>query len=243
MQITILGYWGAYPAAGEATSGYLLRDDSTNILIDCGSAVLSELQKHIELSKLDAVIISHYHADHIADIHCLQYAVMLETLQHKRKKTLPFYAYSQDSRFESLTFEDYTEGIAIREESEISIGEFNFTFIETIHPETCLAVKITHSGKTVVYTADTEYFDKLADFSKYSDVLICESSLYREYEGKVQGHLSGIQAGKLAEKANAGRLILTHLPHYGNHQNLIKEAKEYYNGHVQLAQTGLTIKL
>ncbi|MCD6123505.1 MAG: MBL fold metallo-hydrolase [Spirochaetales bacterium] len=243
MQITVLGYWGAYPAAGEATSGYLFQDRNTNILLDCGSAVLSELQKHIDISNLDAVILSHYHADHVADIHCLQYAVMLESLQHKRDRNLPIYAYSKHSQFETLTFEDYTEGIALREESEIAIGDFSFSFIKTVHPEICMAVKITHYGKTAVYTADTEYFDKLTDFSRYADILLCEASLYREYEGKVEGHMSGAQAGKLAAEADVGALLLTHLPRYGNHERLREEAGEYYRGNITLARTALKIRL
>ena len=243
MQITVLGYWGAYPAAGEATSGYLLQSKSKAILIDCGSAVLSQLQKYIELSDLDAVIITHYHSDHTADIHCLQYAVMIDSLQGKRQNILPIYAHNEDKQFESLTYREYTEGVAVRSESNLIIDDFNFSFIKTIHPAPCLAIKITQQKKTVTYTADTEYFDGLVDFARYSDILLSEASLYREYENKVPGHLSAAQAGKLAAEAEASGLILTHLPHYGDHKQLIKESREYFKNRIQLAETGLTITL
>ncbi len=242
MQITVLGYWGAYPAAGEATSGYLLQGKSKIILIDCGSAVLSQLQRYIELSDLDAVIITHYHADHIADIHCLQYAVMIDTLRGKRQNILPIYAHNEDKQFEGLTYREYTEGVAIRSESNLLIDDFDFSFIKTVHPDPCLAVKITQLKKTITYTADTEYFDGLVDFARYSDILLSEASLYREYENKVPGHLSAAQAGKLAAEAQAGELILTHLPRYGDHKQLIKESREYFKNRIQLAESGLIIK-
>ena len=59
MQITVLGRWGAYPNPGEATSGYLLQTDKHNILLDCGSGVLTNLLKHINKEDLHAAFISH----------------------------------------------------------------------------------------------------------------------------------------------------------------------------------------
>ena len=68
IQLTVIGFWGAYPGPGEATSGYLLQSEGFNLLVECGSAVLSRLPGHVEPDALDAVLISHYHADHVADI-------------------------------------------------------------------------------------------------------------------------------------------------------------------------------
>ncbi len=59
MKITIIGWWGAYPNAGEATSGYLLESEGFAVLIDCGSGVLAQLQKHYSLQAVDAVVLSH----------------------------------------------------------------------------------------------------------------------------------------------------------------------------------------
>ena len=70
MKITTIGWWGAYPDANEASSGYLLESEGYYVLIDCGSGVLSRLQNYIALQNLDAVVLSHYHWDHVADIGC-----------------------------------------------------------------------------------------------------------------------------------------------------------------------------
>ena len=92
MKLRILGETGPYPAAGGATTGYLLSTDEGNVLIDCGSAVVSELTKHVNIKDLDAVIITHHHADHVTDVPILRYAVLIHRLHGTRKDPLTIYA-------------------------------------------------------------------------------------------------------------------------------------------------------
>ncbi len=68
MKVTVIGCCGGFPAANEATSGYLFQSGGYSLLVDCGSAVLSKLFAYVPAEELDAVILSHYHHDHIADI-------------------------------------------------------------------------------------------------------------------------------------------------------------------------------
>ena len=65
MKMTVVGFWGGFPEAGEATSGYLFEHDGFLLLVDCGSGVLAQLQKYITPSHIDAVVLSHYHHDHV----------------------------------------------------------------------------------------------------------------------------------------------------------------------------------
>ncbi len=243
MKLSILGYWGAYPEANGATSGYLLQEGSKKILIDCGSAVLSKLKTITNFYDIDAVFLSHYHGDHMADIHCLQYAALIESQLGKRTKNLPIYGLVDKEHFEHLNFEEYTEAIAIREHSIVTIENLQFSFIQTRHPVPCFAMRITDGKKSITYTADTGWFDELVDFSRYSDLLLCESSLYNENKGIVEGHLTAGEAGKLASLAEVDRLILTHLPHFGNHQQLLKEARAEFKGKVDLASTIQSVDL
>ena len=80
MKITVIGFWGGYPAKNEASSGYLLEYGDYRILLDCGSGVLSELQNHMRPEELHAVVLSHYHPDHIADVGVLQHALLIQQL-------------------------------------------------------------------------------------------------------------------------------------------------------------------
>jgi ribonuclease BN (tRNA processing enzyme) len=244
MNVTILGQWGAYPAAESANSSFLVEQDGFYLLVDCGSGVLSQIQKFIPLEQLDALILSHYHHDHIADIGPLQYGMLIQTQLGNRDSALRIYGHGQDKeKFDSLSFDSYTVGKEINETDERRIGPFQITFSKTVHPAYCLAMRISAGGHSLVYTADTEWSDELVTFAQNAELLISEASLYNEQYGKVKGHLTSGEAGDLAKKANVKRLVLTHLPHYGDHKTLIQQAKKRYSGEVLLAKEGLEIRI
>ena len=75
MKLTALGVYGPFPVAGGGCSSYLVEDGDTHILLDCGSGALSRMLRYIPLSKLDAVVLSHMHADHAGEIDLVRYAL------------------------------------------------------------------------------------------------------------------------------------------------------------------------
>jgi ribonuclease BN (tRNA processing enzyme) len=236
MQITTIGYWGAYPAANEATSGYLLQADGTNILIDCGSGVLSLLQNRLKLEELDAVLLSHYHTDHMADIFSLQYAVMILMQLGRRKKPLDIYAPAEDGEnFAKMAYGSYCNAHPIAAGTELQLGSCRFTFAKNIHPVSCLSMRVENKNRSIVYSSDTEWNDDLIRIADGADLFICESSLYHEQLGTISGHLTAGQAGEIAHRARVKRLVLTHLPHYGDHSRLIAQAEAEYQGVIELA--------
>lgn len=90
MKVTVIGYWGGFPAANEATSGYLFEHEGFRMLVDCGSGVLAKLQNYVSVEKLDAVVVSHYHHDHVADIGPLQYARLIKKISERRCQRFRF---------------------------------------------------------------------------------------------------------------------------------------------------------
>src|SRR5690606_27804203 len=92
MKIDILGYWGGYPSEGGATSGYLITSDEGQVLLDCGSGVMSKLSMHSKIENLSGVILSHLHHDHTADIGILQYAAVGALRTKKMKEKLKIYS-------------------------------------------------------------------------------------------------------------------------------------------------------
>ncbi len=234
MKLTCLGIWGAYPEAGSATTSFLLEEKGFKLLIDCGSGVLAQMQKIVPVEELDALVLSHYHHDHVADLGCMQYALLINTLLGKRKDSLPIYAH-REGPFESLSYQTYSHGVEISAERKFMIGPWEVSFCPTVHPAYCLAMKFTSEGRSIVYSADTGWCDELVEFSKGANLLICESSLYNEQKGQVSGHMTGGEAGQLAQLAEVQALILAHFPHYGEHQRLVEQAREEFSGPVQLA--------
>lgn len=241
MKITVIGYFGTYPKAGAATSGYLLEEGKTKVLIDCGSGVISSLQKYVDIKELTAVILTHYHADHTADIPILQYSAMMLTKLNEREHSLPIFALRDKENFKKLDYSPYCYGMEINPYENLIIGDINFSFIETKHSKRCIAIKAASNNKSIIYTGDTEYFDELAEFSKGSSVIISESSLYEDIE--VPGHMKASEAGLLASNSKAQKLVLSHLPPYGNHEDLYKAASKVFENEIILAYSGLSILL
>ncbi|TCT23688.1 ribonuclease BN (tRNA processing enzyme) [Melghiribacillus thermohalophilus] len=239
MKLTVIGFWGAYPEANGATSGYLLEKDGFFCLIDCGSGVLSRLQNVIKPADLDAVILSHYHHDHIADVGPLQYAFLIHHQLHHSNLVLPIYGHEDDQEsFDRLTHH-YTRKEAYDPDRGLQLGPFQFDFIKTRHPAPCYAMRISDGKQTVVYTADTSYFPELTSFSANADLLIAESSFYKGMDGRGAGHMNSIECGRLAEEAGVKELWLTHLPHFGNVSQLKQEAQEVFSGKTKLAEERL----
>ena len=238
LKLTVLGCRGAYPNKDEGCSGYLFQKDGVNLLIDCGSGVVSSLQNYIELGELDSIILSHYHADHFSDISVLQHGVMIDSIINKTNKNLPIYGHQEDGLFTNLSYKTYTTGKTYQENSQLKLGPFKVSFLKTKHSVPCYAVQINSRDKKVVYTADTAYFEELVSFSQNADILLAESSLYPDYDGQKMGHMNSTDTANLAKNAGVKKLLLTHLPNYGDNGELLEDAEKYFKGEVYLLKSG-----
>lgn len=241
--LQIIGHWGAYPGPGEATSCYLLSAEGYYLMLDCGSGALSILQRYLPLEKINAVVISHYHADHWSDVPCLQYAARVGADLGRRKMPLEIYGPDIDPYLQSLTYKEYTLGRAYNPAASLKLGPFSLDFLPTRHPDPCYSIKVSYKDKVLVYSGDTEYFSGLEKFAERADCFICESSLSEEYLGKIPGHMSSVEAGKIAEAGKVKKLVLSHLPHFGKPEYFVEEAKKVYSGSVVLAALGMSLIL
>lgn len=241
MKWTVIGYWGGYPGVKEATSGYLLEHEGFRLLVDCGSGVLAQLQAFVAVKDLDAVIVSHYHHDHVADIGPLQFARLVESYTYEMLPELPIYGHTLDPQgFSRLSHENFTKGYAYSVAEGLNIGPFSIAFMETKHPVPCFAMRLTAGGHSIVYTADSSYLPEFVHFAQGADLLVSECNFYSDQDGAKAGHMNSHDAAKIAREAGVGELLLTHLPHFGDHQNLVKQAREVFSGKVNLARIGRT---
>lgn len=244
VKLTIVGFWGGYPKVNEASTGYVLEHEGFQLLIDCGSGVLAKMQNFIQPEELDAVIISHYHADHIADIGVLQHARLIQGFLGKTVPELPIYGHQEDEQeFSKLTHKNITEGIVYDPQKTLNVGPFEVQFLRTNHPVPCFAMRISAGGKTLVYTADTSFKEEFIPFSKDADLLLAECNFYSNQDGKNAGHMNSTDVGKLATLANVKQVILTHLPHYGELTQLVNEASQEFNGSISLAEYGKIVEI
>lgn len=248
MKLTILGFWGGYPTKNSGTSSYLLEADNFQLLIDVGSASLIALENHADLLKLDAVLLSHYHYDHIADLGVLQFTRQLKRTKNdlERAPLLPIYGHQGDSEnFNRLTMDLVSEGIAYQEAETLYIGPFEIQFMKTLHPVECYAMRIveTKTGKTLIYTADSGYLPGFIPFSKDAEVLLADTNFFNGMENH-RVHMTASEVGKIAKEAGIKKLILTHLPQEGDLELLKAQAiNETPETEVILAEKDLIIEI
>ena len=226
MKLTALGVWGGYPTRDAGTTSYLLQsEEGFNLLLDAGSRAVTELEHELSPNDLDAIILSHYHEDHIADLGALRQYRQLQTV---KPQILPIYGHQENEyEFSKLSLENVSEGIAYDVESGTSVGPFDIQFLKTVHPVICYAMRIVEraTGQVLIYTGDTGYFAELVDFSKDADILLADVYFFKD-KAKMPNHLSSVEAGEIAAQANVKKLILTHLPQVGDLQVLREEAQE-----------------
>lgn len=240
MQVKVIGYWGGYPGKAEATSSYLFEKEDFLLVVDLGSGALATFQQYRNLLEMDAVILSHYHEDHIADIGVLQYAYLVQSYLQEELSPLPIYGHKEDVEgFQSLTH-DYTKGIVYDPAKALRIGPFSITFLKTNHPVPCYGMRITDGECAVVYTADSAFDSKWIDFARNADLLIADCNFYQGQDGSEAGHMTSEEVSLIAEEANVNHLLLSHLPHFGDHKQLLKEAQAHFSGSVTLAYEGYT---
>ena len=241
MQIKILGTQSPYNTEGHNCPGFFIQDGNNRILLDCGSGSHSLLKYPIDLQNL-SVIISHLHRDHYNDIYNLQYASFVFHNQKRIEKPIDIYmprtpsTIVEDIKSETNAFARYDE---IDEFKQIKIGDINISFCRTDHPAETYAIKLRIGDRTIVYTSDTSYSakDRITEFAKNSDFLICESSLLKEHGfPEVNSHLTAEQAAKIAKSANVKALALTHFWPEEDTQKYVNEAKSIFENVVALRE-------
>ncbi|MED1876711.1 MBL fold metallo-hydrolase [Brevibacillus borstelensis] len=249
MLLTVLGFQSPYPGPAGATPGYLIQTAYTNLLLDCGSGVLAQLTRHLPVYDLDALILSHYHHDHVADVGVLQYGLMVHQLfgQRDQESPLPIYAPGKPAeKTAELVYRDATRFYPVDETTTLTIGDIRVSFLRTDHGDgdPCHAIRLESSGKTIVYGADSGPGTDWTPFASQADLFICEGTyLERNKPARPNGHLSVGQAAEWAERLRCGSLLITHLFHEYTEEEVRQEAKAYRSGTCYVAKIGLQIDL
>ena len=237
MNVKILGYWGGYPAAGGATAGYLVTTDEGQILLDCGSGVMSKLPSETRVEALSGVILSHLHYDHMADLGVLQYAVAGALRNGRMKEKLKLYAPDDPADMLHGLYNEHTKVIPIDPSTKVRLAGAEIEFVHVEHTITCYAIKISYKGKVLVYSGDTSYCDALIELARDADIFLCEATIC---EGSVhttgKGHMNALQAGMIAGQANVKQLVLVHLPGDGNLEFMRDEASRTFHGPVDIPE-------
>lgn len=258
MQITVLGKSPAWQDRAGACSGYLVREDNFTLLLDCGSGVFAKLREVADYATIDAVLISHLHADHFLDLipfsYALQYSprALRGAVGDRRlsgESSGPVLHGPPDAR---ATFRRVTGGwgadnlieSAFRcgeynPEATLDVGPLSVRFCEVPHFIRAFAIELsTSSGTRFTFGADCAPNEALVEFALETDLLMAEATLQQPETGGRRGHMTAREAGVHARRACARRLVLTHFSDELDASWVLAEAVAGFEGAVELARPG-----
>jgi ribonuclease BN (tRNA processing enzyme) len=264
VRLTIVGCSGSFPGPDSAASCYLVEADGFRLLIDLGSGALGAVQRHASLYEIDAVCLSHLHADHCLDL--CDYSVARSFHPDGPKPPIPVYAPAQAAERLSRALAADPAAAAARPGSHLShgitdtfsfatlspgsmeIGPLRVTAAHVNHPVETFGFRLEHAGRSLAYSADTGPTDALVGLARDADVLLCEASFVEPAGAGAPAlpenlHLTGRQAGQHAARAGAGQLVLTHLVPWNDQGRTLDEAGQAFSGPLSLAASGLGFTL
>jgi ribonuclease BN (tRNA processing enzyme) len=248
VQITTVGCAGSFPAPDGPASCYLVQAEGFRLVLDLGNGALGALQRHIGLYDIDAICLSHQHADHCIDM--CGYSVARTHHPGGPMARVPVYGPAR-------TAERLTRGLGLDPgpgmtdafdfvtlaPGTIEIGPLRVTVDHMNHPVETFGFRLEHDGASLAYSADTGLCDPLVTLARDADVLLCEASFLEGPDLPANLHLTARQAGEYAARAGAGQLVLTHLVTWNDQARSLEEAASVFGGRLSAAASGQAIDL
>ncbi len=246
MRITVLGKSPAWQDVGGACSGYLIEGGGVRVLLDCGPGVFAKLRAVVDYVAVDAVVISHLHADHVNDL--VPFASALR--YGSRPETAPRLIVPPGA---PAVLASLCEGGSMRPEhiagafalevydpgDTVDVGGLRMRFRPVPHFIPCNAVEIAEDGARFTFSADCGPNDALVEFAAGTALLLVEATLPTPDEG----HLTAREAGEHAARAGAARCVLTHFSDQLDPSWVRAEGEHGFGKPVELAVEGAAYEL
>ncbi len=250
MKLTVVGCSGSFPSAESACSSYLVEADGFRLLLDMGNGALGELQRHVGLYDLDAIFLSHLHADHCIDM-CAYFVARYYRHEGGRCGAIPVYGPEGTEQRLTTAYADTPSASSMSEvfdfhtlkPGSFEIGPFTVRTERVAHPVEAYGIRLEHGGRTLTYSGDTGVCEPLHELAAGCDLFLCEASFTHGKEDVPDLHLNGREAGAQAQRANAARLVLTHIPPWTDGEQNLADARAVYDGPAEVAVAGAVYEI
>lgn len=255
MKLTVIGCSGSFAGPVSPASCYLVQAEhegrTWNLLLDLGNGALGALQRHIGLNDVDAIVLSHLHPDHCADM-CGYFVVRKYMPGGSLPGALPVFGpWGTRTRLARMygvgAPEDVGEQFAfrdLRDESTFTVGPFQVTTYRVNHPVEAYGIRVEADGVVLAYTGDTDASPALATLCANATLMLADSAFVDGRDDAQGVHLSGSRAAAAAvEAGGVKRLMLTHIPPWNDPEVCREQAAEVWPGEVELAVAGETYEL
>ena len=250
LRLTVLGCATPYPSVDNPCSGYLVSGGGTRVWVDAGSGTLAQLQRHVRLDELDAIWISHLHADHSADLLTAYYGALYADI--RLAAPIPLYGppgiADRLAHFltNTATRSPIESAFAVEElhdGHQVRVGALRLTSRAVAHGIPAFALRVEATGRSLVYSGDTAPCPGLTNLAKGCDVLLCEAESAQAPSAGEQVHHTPEDTGDTARAAQAGRLIVTHVGRFLTPQQAVARASTRFDGPIDYAAPGATFPI
>ncbi len=247
MQLTVLGSNGTYPTAGRPASGYLVSTFDTTVWVDAGPGTYLALCAEMDPYELSGVFLSHRHPDHCTDIFALYHA-----LAYGDRHVAPLPVLCPEGLDRELgrlvgnadQWWSVFDFVPLRTGDAHRLGSLEISVVRTNHPPPTLAPRISSGRRRLTYTADTGPCKELEDHASASDLLLAEASLTApRTKDSYPHHMTGTEAGGMATRSRARRLMLTHISPHIDPERQLMDAEAEFEGPVSIAIPGARINI
>ena len=245
MRVTVVGCAGSFPGPDSPASCYLLEAEGFRLVLDMGNGSLGVLQRFAGLFGIDAICLSHLHADHCVDLG--SYWVARQYSADGPQPPIPVHGprgtAERIAQFGGEGLAPVRARFAFRDLEAVTteIGPFRITANHVNHPVETFGFRVEHNGWRLVYSADTGESDALVRLAEGADLLLCEASFLDGPDNPPNLHLTARQAAEHAGRAGVGQLVLTHLVPWNDRDRTLAEASQAYPGPLSLATSGLVL--
>jgi ribonuclease BN (tRNA processing enzyme) len=252
VRITVLGKSPAWQDAGGACSGYLVEGGGRRVLLDCGPGVFAKLRRFVDYLDVDAVVISHLHADHVLDLVPFASGLRYRPWDGDPPRPRLIAPPGAPEAFASVCSgagmtADHLElafDLSVYDPAQaLVIGGLAVRFQPVPHYIPANAVEFADGAARFVFGADCGPSPELEAFAAGADLLMLEATLPEPEPPDDRGHLTGFEAGELAARANAKRLVLTHFTEDLGADRVTTEAARAFAGWVDAAHEGAVYDL
>ncbi|MBL7493599.1 MBL fold metallo-hydrolase [Frankia sp. AgB1.9] len=266
MRLTVLGCRQGMPADGQASSSYMVSTGSARILLDCGPGAATALSSIAHPSDLDAIIISHLHADHCYDLLTLGKTLLAGRLRDPARfptlrdaalnewPPVPLYVPKGGrARLEILASAFPVPSFPMLDRSfdvafdvheyepadAFTVGDCKIIMHSLNHSLPNCGTRIESPEGSFAFTGDTAATPDLVPLAQNVDLFLSEATL-EEPDTTSHGHLCAAEVGEVAAAADVAQLVLTHF--ITADETWLKarkaDAERSYGGPVHLAAPG-----
>jgi ribonuclease BN (tRNA processing enzyme) len=214
------------------------------ILVDAGSGSLANLQKYVSIHDLDAIWISHLHVDHCSDLVLAYYLAKYGISQ--REELLPVYGppgwhdHICRSSVSERSLADFFQVHELHDGAQVAIGSTTvLTAIRTTHSVDTYGLRVTDgSATTIAYSADSASCEALGRIGHDATLFLCEAAVLDHSRESPANHLTPSEAAEWATRANASKLLLTHVRPDSNEKVVLELAGTLFGDEIHIAYEG-----